>query len=354
LISGAIKTQVKQAAQHVMVRRYDIFHQRQAMAAVAAIQRHNAVVLTRHLKAQADDYAVQVLGGKRFAPWLYVYSLIAGEFKEGWIPDNYFGRIVCPTINNGLDQLTHYKTFTNVVFNTDALPDVGYYLNGQCYDRERRPISLAALQVLAREHGTHVFAKQDGSGRGDGIAKLQVQHLTQAILEKTGNCVLQAPIVQHSAFDAFATTAVATVRITTVKNTTGAMELRAAYLRLGCSNTQWVRSDDSVRVAIVDAQGSLDAAGYTSAWQRVQAHPDTQTRFAGRCVPAFGEAVRFCLGLHARVPHFAIVGWDIAVDAQQTIRLIEWNGAHCDIKFSEAATGPCFAGLGWESLAQQS
>lgn len=336
-----------------MARRYDYVHQRQALAAVAAIERHNGLVLTPGIKAQANDYAMQILGGKQFAPWLYVYALIAGRFKEGWIPDNYFGRIVSPAVNNGLGQLTHYKTFTNVVFDTDALPDVGYAINGTFYDRARRPISFATLRALAQEQGTHVFAKQDGSGRGDGIAKLDVQQLTQDVLNQIGNCVLQAPIVQHSAFNEFIATAVATVRITTVKNSAGGMELRAAYLRLGRSNMQWVRSDDSLRVAIMDAQGSLDTIGYTSAWQRVEAHPDTHTRFAGKQVPMFAQAVQFCLRLHASVPHFAIIGWDIAVDVHNHIKLIEWNGTHCDIKFSEAATGPCFAGLGWEQLVQQ-
>jgi hypothetical protein len=347
------KAQIKHAARWAKNRRYDYVHQQQALAAVAAIERYNATRLTRSMQSQADEYAVQVLGGKQFAPWLYVYALIAGRFKEGWIPDNYFGRIVWPTVNNGLGQLTHYKTFTNVVFNTDALPDVGYYINGQLFDRARAPVDLATLRTLLFAQGTHVFIKQDGSGRGDGIAKLPVQHFTQEALHKAGNCVIQTPIVQHSAFNEFGLSAVATVRITTVKNNLGAVELRAAYLRLGRSNTQWIRSDNSVRVAVVDAHGSLDDAGYTQAWQRVQAHPDTQARFAGKQVPAFAKAVQFCLDLHRRVPHFCILGWDIVIDTQEQIKLIEWNGAHCDIKFSEAATGPCFAGLGWELLARQ-
>jgi hypothetical protein len=56
--------------------------------------------------------------------------------------------------------------------------------------------------------------------------------------------------------------------------------------------------------------------------------------------------------LHATVPHFTIVGWDIAIGSDDEIKLIEWNGCHCDIKFSEATTGPCFTGLNWESLKE--
>src|SRR5690625_1937623 len=54
--------------------------------------------LPDHLRSQADEYAVDVLGSKRFAPWLYVYAATAGEFREGWIPDNYYMSVVLPAI----------------------------------------------------------------------------------------------------------------------------------------------------------------------------------------------------------------------------------------------------------------
>jgi hypothetical protein len=44
------------------------------------------------------------------------------------------------------------------------------------------------------------------------------------------------------------------------------------------------------------------------------------------------------------------VGWDLAVSKDGSIKIFEWNGGHCDIKFSEATVGPCFTGLNWESL----
>ena len=38
----------------------------------------------------------------------------------------------------------------------------------------------------------------------------------------------------------------------------------------------------------------------------------------------------------------------MAICDDETTKVIEWNAKHCDIKFSEASTGPCFLGLGWE------
>jgi hypothetical protein len=329
---------------------YDYRHRKEALRAVATIEKYNNTRLTRAVQKRADDYAVQVLGAKAYAPWLYVYSLVSGTFKEGWIPDNFFGRSVFTRVNNGLALITEYKSLTNVVLKTEALPDIAYRLNGLTYDRERRPIELAALREMAGADTTHLFLKTDGSSRGNGVVKIALGDLTEARLKPFGNCVLQLPIRQHAFFDEIITGSVATIRITTVRTAAGAIEPRAAYLRLGRANTEWVQSDNSVRVAIVDRDGTLDAAGYTQDWRRWSAHPDTNVAFAGKRIPGFANATQTCVALHASVPHFAIIGWDVAIDRDDRVKIIEWNGGHCDIKFSEAATGPCFLGLGWERL----
>jgi hypothetical protein len=121
-------------------------------------------------------------------------------------------------------------------------------------------------------------------------------------------------------------------------------------MRFGRLNTAWVQSANSVRVPIVDGNGELGRFGYTQDWKRWTAHPDTNFAFAKQRIPRFKDAVETCVKLHASVPHFTIIGWDVTIGDDDTIRLIEWNASHTDIKFSEATTGPCFTGLNWEQL----
>src|SRR5258708_22238046 len=102
--------------------------------------------LTQAIRKRGDDYAIKVLGTKAYAPWLYVYALVRGEFIEGWIPDNFFGRCVFPTVNNGLGAFTHYKSLTNVVLKTEALPDIAYRIDGLTYDQALRPIATRDLR----------------------------------------------------------------------------------------------------------------------------------------------------------------------------------------------------------------
>ncbi len=43
----------------------------------------NELKFTRSQKKRCDEYATEVLGAKKFAPWLYVYTVAQGQFHEG-------------------------------------------------------------------------------------------------------------------------------------------------------------------------------------------------------------------------------------------------------------------------------
>ena len=163
--------------------------------------------------------------------------------------------------------------------------------------------------------------------------------------------MLQRPILPHSSLAEIFPGAVATLRVTTARAPSGEISRRGAYLRLGRKGTAWVMSLNSVEVAVTDEEGTLDALGYDEHWRAWPKHPDTGVVFAGRRVPEFRRAVELCLKLHAKAPHMPIVGWDVAVNRDNQIELIEWNGGHCDIKFCEAHSGPYYRDMGWERFA---
>ncbi len=349
-IRDVIKTLGEQTVASVRGRFFDMRHRAEAMEAVGAIEGHSRRRLTKAMRAQADDYARSVFGSIRFAPWLYVYTLISGQFREGWIPDNYFGRIVIPAVNGDLRFVPDYKTFSNVVLQSDALPDIAYFIEGVCYDRTMSVIDVREIRDFLPSGQEDVFVKQDDSCRGIGVQRLSCDALNDDFCRSIENCVVQAPIEQHPFFDEIISGSVATIRITTVRETDGSISRRAAYLRLGRSDTAWIQAENSLQTAIVSDDGDLDATGYTQDWRSYTTHPDTGVAFENRCIPKFSEAVATCVGLHARIPQFAIIGWDIAIDRDEKVKIIEWNADHPGIKFSESTTGPCFRGLGWEKL----
>jgi hypothetical protein len=332
--------------------RYHKKHKEEAERAVSVIEAHNSQKLTPALRKMADEYANDVFGSTRYAPWLYVYSLVSGQFKEGWIPDNFFGRAVYPRVNRDLMVVTGLKSFSNVVLKTEALPDIGYYFGGNFYNRDFAVTDPSILRAQCGSAKGKLFVKKDRSSRGEGIIVLPVEQLTEERFSRIGDCVIQLPITQNEFFEEMIAGSVATIRVTTVKDQTGRIDVRAAYLRLGRSNTEWVQSDNQIRVAITNCAGDLDNFGYTQDWRRWECHPDTGYSFKNARIPKFKEAIDLCVALHNKVPHFTIIGWDATIDNADQIKIMEWNSNHPDIKFSEASTGPCFMGLNWEMYAK--
>jgi len=298
----------------------------------------------------SKEYARDVLGWAGYAPWLVVYSAMAGGFKEGWIPDNYYGWVVVPKMSGRTGSVTAAKTLTAKLLDTDRLPDIAYYVNGLFYDTAWETIPPGGLSEHIFKHGPRIVYKTNGSGRGESVVILERDSFDAAEIRRTSGGVFQTYIGQHGFFDGIMPDSVATLRLTTVIGDNGAVSCRAAYLRIGRRADTHVKSASAVKVAVDLASGELGGKGYLADWRSLEAHPDTGFVFGGKTLPEFRKCVDFALETHRKNPLSRSIGWDVIVDAGCEVRLNEWNAGHNDIKFSEAAQGPCFADLGWEKL----
>ena len=114
--------------------------------------------------------------------------------------------------------------------------------------------------------------------------------------------------------------------------------------RLGRQVDRIVASQTAVRVGL-SSDGTLDDVGILSNWRKIEQHPDTGVAFAQQDVPAFSLAKSACMALHGKTRQFSLLGWDVAITDDDRIRIMEWNAAHPNIAFAEAAVGPCFHAL---------
>ncbi|MEI7038248.1 sugar-transfer associated ATP-grasp domain-containing protein [Fulvimonas yonginensis] len=304
----------------------------------------------KHLLHRAEEYAREVLGSVRYAPWLQVYAAVSGAFKEGWIPDNYYGLVVDPLKSGEAAKVALVKSFTNRILDTEALPDLAYVIDGNYYGRDYRPIDEAHLVSILFAEDSRAIFKADNSYQGRAIRFMTPEDFPRRGEGPLPDGVFQAPIHQHDFFAQISPRSTATLRITTAREPDGKVAVRAAYLRVGRAEDDVVSSRSHVRVALDIRTGALADEGYLHDWRRIETHPDTGFRFAGQAVPRFDEAVRLCIALHASCPHMLCLGWDLCIDRDERVRIMEWNARYNDIKFSEATTGPCFRGLGWENL----
>lgn len=331
--------------------RYHRQHRMDARRILKSIERAKGSLSHRIVK-QCDDYAMDVFRHRHFAAWLYVYSAVAGRFKEGWIPDNYYGSIVIPKIKGSCQKLSRLKSLNSKIFSHSSFPDVLSYSNGVFFDTECRVLSPDSITgKLFADHDRVVYKLNDSS-RGKGIFFFDRESFNLSAIYKLGDGLFQSCISQHRVFREFARESVATLRMTTVCEDDGRVSLRACYLRLGgCADTH-VQSASHIRIPIDMKSGVFHDVGFTTDWVEIDRHPTSRVSFQGKCIPAYDDCLKLVTTLHKRVPYVRCVGWDVTLDDQENVRVMEWNAGHNDIKFSEATQGPCFSDLQWERFAQ--
>ena len=323
----------------------------QALSIVQNIELESGYKFPKTLKKTCDAWAQDVLGWKGYAPWLYVYASVNREFKEGWIPDNYYGKIVLPQINGDFRKISDIKTLSKRLFNSECFPDIAYQMNGQYYSVDYKPIPRKELKKFIFSFGqdTVVF-KLENSRQGRGIFMLNKQNFDMETLGSMGNGVFQKYIMQNEVFAELSPKAVASLRLTSVYELDGSCSIRAAYLRAGSGDDTHVRSASHVRIPIDKETGEFSSTGYTTKWLPIQRHPDSNCEFSGKTVPNFKSCVEIVTGIHQNFPYAKCIGWDVIVDTDGKVQIMEWNARHNDIKFSEAVSGPCFSDLGWDSM----
>lgn len=349
-LTNLIRQEHRQYQAKVEDGRHHQAHAKAAWQYIEDVERHNGWKLTNAVRKQADEYAVRVFGSKEYAPWLYFFSLYSREFKEGLIPLNYYARYVLP--DSSLTRISSVKTFSRIALKTDVLPDIGYFLNSKFYNRDFTIMPLHDLRRLIEEKYGEVIVKRDNSLRGMNNYILGVDQITLETFESIGDCVIQYFVKEHDFFTKIVEGSTATIRIVTVRNLKGEIEYRGSLLNLGRKDVKIYRSDIGIRVPIMDEFGLLNKFCYGHDFQQFNAHPDTGVGFENKKIPRFSDAVNFCLKLHKTIPHFPIIGWDVTIDHQENIKLLEWNAGapHPGIITLQLINGPCFRGLGWEEL----
>ncbi|WP_405410838.1 sugar-transfer associated ATP-grasp domain-containing protein [Maribacter sp. Asnod1-A12] len=343
--SDNFKNTIKISNAYILNKYYHYQSNQAAKSALKNIELQNGI-LNPLLKKQALIYAREVLGWKGYAPWLYVYTAVAGSFKEGWIPDNYYN-VIIPQIQGEYGKISFLKPLTNKLLNTVVCPDIAYYINKQWFTSDFKQLPSKEVQKLAFSFSETIVYKSDKSFQGRGISIYNKNTFKLSLIEKEGNGTLQSYITQHHFFNDFMSSSLATIRMTTVMDCNGNSTLRSSYLRLGRKNDTHITSKNHIKIPIESETGRLTEFGYLPNWQTINCHPDTKTVFKNKKIPNYNTCIEKVLNLHMQLPMVKSIGWDLVVDSKGEFILMEWNGYGNDIKFSEATQGPCFADLNW-------
>ena len=190
-----------------------------------------------------------------------------------------------------------------------------------------------------------VILKLDGKSQGKGVQRVDKAAFDFAVDRIPGDFVIQELIRHSRFFDTWNTSATTNLRLYTYKAAGAAAEVRGGYLRIGRALDPTTIGTRNIRVSIDARTGALASMGVLPDWRQVERHPDSEAPFAGATVPRIDVMSVTVRELHDRLPHVAVIGWDLTLDDHDRPRVLEWNGYKPGMCFVEAATGPHFPEL---------
>jgi hypothetical protein len=329
--------------------RYEAHNKKEALNFFKAVSIAQEKSLSPAIHKKCDEYAKEVFGSLKYSPWLRAYSVFAGTFKEGWIPSNYYEKIVVPSLKGAYGKMSQCKSMSSRIFDTDLIPDLVYSVNGLLYTTSMELIAPADLKDYLFENCEKVVYKLDSSLQGLGVFVYDKNTFPKDQL-KFDNGVFQSYIVQHPFFDEFCASGVSTIRMTTVVDDKLNVQCRSAYLRFPRTGDSHLKSTSAVRVTMDKESGELNEKGYLTGWTVTTMHPDSKKAFLYQRIPNYKECLEEVISCHRKMPLPRVIGWDVIIDSAGKPVIIEWNGGHNGIRYSEAEHGPCFADLGWQEL----
>lgn len=288
------------------------------------------------------DYARDVFGSLRFAPWLLFYAVWNGGFREGWVPEDYFQSVAIPYLNGAYHKLCQARTLQRrLLLDTPSMPDLAYFAGGRWHDLAGAPVERGRVAAMLFAEADEVCVKAEHTIWGRGVSFETRAGFDIDRVERIGALAVQRVIRQHEWFEPLSPAAVATLRVATGRIEGAAPHPVGAFLRMGAGAGRAV-GVEALEAPILDATGALAPYAITADWRRATRHPDTGAAFEGLRVPGFGPAVAHCLALHARLPQFGFIGWDVALERDGAVRVMEFNTAHPETKVLEMTLGPCF------------
>ena len=170
---------------------------------------------------------------------------------------------------------------------------------------------------------TDCIAKPMEGALGIGVFKIQRGDATRSLYElcTSKNLLLEACISNEPAIAQFHPNSLNTIRLTTVSG-----GILGTFIRVGRHGS----IVDNAHAGGIFAQinpdtGVIESDGIDTDGHRYPVHPDTGVKFKGFHIPRWEELVATCRKAHDLTPDAPVVGWDICIDSNNNIEILEGN-----------------------------
>lgn len=308
------------------------------------IKKNKRQVVDASLKRQIKNYCANRFGSAVYWPWIALYTEIRGEFKEGWIPYDYYRFKVVNKLNiDTFSRLSGIKTFDFRLFDRKVIEPEAVCLNNRTYQPDGTVISKDTLVKRLKALNCELVIKPDDGSGGKNIQFVHSKNITKNHFPVAESIVIQKALNQHYLLEKVNPSSINTFRVLSFINTEGKVEIKFVFLRFGVAGSRLDNISKGGGWVFIFPNGRADDYSYNlEGFELVQKHPDTGVKFSTLSFPVYDKVVQLCKECHRKIPYAAFIGWDVFITEGGEAKLIEWNAKNPFFWPVEARYGPFF------------
>lgn len=316
------------------------------------------VKLTEEQIKEVDSYFMKYYGHKIPYDWHRLYQSYTGVFCENYFPEILFSTLLEPYTNPyHIAEFLDDKNLLPVLFRgIDGLHIPTTYVSsvkGRLQDGQGGMLSENQAFSLLSNIGLCVIKKtiETSSGRDVQLCNLKngIDLKTGKALSEVLRCfgkdyVVQEMIHQNPSLAALCGSSVNTFRVMTyICNEQ--INVCPIALRLGRAGAE---KDNihygGITVGVNTKNMTLKPVAFSEYGEKYYTHPDSHVKFDGYKLGGVKNIMSIAIKLHERIPYMGILSWDLTIDEEGQVVIIEMNSTGQSAWFPQFVNGESLFG----------
>ena len=274
--------------------------------------------------------------------WFYH---VTGIHDCRFISEDIYDKYILPKfVENNVATVLSDKNLFDLFFPEYRFPETVFHnISGVLLNDKYCLLKREDAVNLAKQYSHVVVKPSIASGKGKGVCCLPGDAINDVFIDNHVDYIVQELVHQHPVFSAFNETSVNVVRITTLLLKNQIVILSPAF-RVGDPGdfTDQGNSEKAINITIgIDNKGCLKSVGIANNGAHYNKLP-WGPEFAGIKIPCFDEMIEITKRAHMKLAKAKLIGWDLTVDEDSNVILIECNLKWPGIMKYQYCNGPFF------------
>jgi hypothetical protein len=298
------------------------------------------------IKKYYKEYGVKNLN----VEWHQYYSLGCCGFSKDYLPENLFYLNVEEKLNNKL--FIHSLTDKNIL--SKLFPDIRQpktilkNINGFYFNDSDELLSNEELYTYLKNNEKLVIKPTIDTGGGKNVKMFNTSSYTNHNGKKDlgdllksydENFIIQETVKQHPKMAVLNYSSLNTLRIMTLFEP-NQVDILSIVARMGRKGATTDNSSTGGLSCGVDLQGRFNLIGFQNTTGKSFKTSDDGVLFSTMKIPFMDKILEAVVKMHKNIPYFKLISWDIGIDEEENVVLVEYNVKGQDINIHQLNNGP--------------